>query len=362
MCKSSAPDTSGMNQAAVDTAQLGQQSLQWFENYVAQTQPQRDATSALDNQVAQAQLSGMQQAQQQAADLANRNKTVFQPLEDQLVSQAQAYDTPERRQAAADAARADVAQEAAAQTAAQNRALGRAGIAPGSSKAMAMGNDMAIMTSLGEQSAAARARQQVEATGHAMEMDAAGLGKGILGSQATMLQTAQSGGQATTGASGAGLAAATSAAPLMQTGFGQGMQGSQIAGNLYGQAGQLSAMENNNLFGGIGGLASMAGMFMQTSSRAAKTDIRDVSDEKALEAVNDLPVKAWKYRPGVEDGGDHVGPIAEDVQRVMGDQVAPGGKMVDLGLMQQMNRKAIQRLTTQLAEVNGKIKQLEGVA
>lgn len=356
MCNQ-APDTSGMNAAAQQSAQLGQESFDWFKNYVDQTQGQRDQTTALDNQIAGQQVAGMTQANQQAADLYNRNKTVYQPLEDKIVDQAQNYDTTARRDAAANGAMSDVAQRLAVQKAANDRALQRTGIAPGSARSQSMDSDMALQGALGQQAAAAGARQQVENTGHAMEMDAAGLGKNVISNQATMLQTANQGGSAAVGASGAALGSATSAAPLMQTGFGQGMQGQQIAGNLYGQAGQLEQQSNNSMMSGIGGIASMAGMFM--SSKKVKQNKKPVSGRDALAAVNKLPVEGWDYKPGQGDGGTHVGPYAEDVQKAMGDEVAPGGRMVNLASMSEINRKAIEQVTSQLKQVEAEIKRME---
>lgn len=356
MCSSS-PDTSGINNAAQSTAATSAQAQQWFENYVDSTQGQRDTTTALDNQVSQSQLAGMTLAQKEASDLDTRNKTVYQPLEDQIVGQAENYDTPAKRDAAAAAAMSEVGQQVAATSQANNRALGRAGIAPGDAKSMSMNGDMATMAALGAQGAAAKARTQVEATGHAMEMDAAGLGKGIVSNQATMLNTGINAGTGAVSASGAGLTAATSAAPLMQTGYAQALQGQQIAGNLYGQVAQLNQSSNAGMLGGIGSLMQGYGAMGGTmpSSKTLKTDKTPVSGEDALDAVNKLNIEGWDYKPGVADGGTHVGAYAEDTQKAMGDDVAPGGQMVNLPKMADYNTKAIQEATKQLAAVEAQI-------
>lgn len=356
MCSKS-PSTAGINAAAQSTAQTSADSAKWFQNYVDSTQPQRDATTALDNQVAGAQLSGMSLAQQEAKDLDTRNKTVFQPVEDKIVSDAQGYDTPARRDAAAAAAMSEVGQNVGAQTAANNRALGRAGIAPGSAKSMSMNGDMGTMAALAEQGAAQKARNQVETTGHAMEMDAAGLGKGIVGNQATMLNTGTNAGTAAAGASGAGLTAATSAAPLMQTGYSQALQGQQITGNLYSQAGQLSQSNMGGMMAGVGGLMQGAGA-MGWSSKELKTDKTPVDGKQALDAVNKLNIEGWDYKPGVADSGTHVGAYAEDTQKAMGNDVAPGGQMVNLPKMADYNTKAIGEATKQLAAIEAQIARL----
>jgi hypothetical protein len=354
MCK---PNTTQVNAAAQQSADTSAEALKWYEDFVASTQPQRDAAFQMDQSIGAEQLHGMQFSQQQAEDFAQRNKDVYQPLEDKVVQQAQTYDTPEKRQAAADAARAGVAQEMAAQQGATNRQLGRAGIAPGSMRSMAANNDLSLEAGLGSEAAATRARNQVEATGHAMEMDAAGLGKGIVSNQATMSQLAQSGGASAVGATGAGLAATYSAAPLMQTGFGQSLQGTQIAGNLFGESAQIHYGQMGQMMQGAGGMMQGIGAM---SSKKLKTDKKPADDEAALAAVNKTPVGTWRYKPGVADEGKHVGPYAEDVQRTMGNDVAPDGKMVNLTAMQRINQQAIRKLTKELAGLNSKIAGLEG--
>jgi len=357
MCSSS-PDVSGVNSAAVSSAATSKEALDWYKSYVASTQGQRDATTAIDNQVSQAQLSGMQLAQKEATDLDTRNKTVFQPLQDQIVDQAKNYDTPEKRNAAAAAAVSDVGQQVATQSAANNRALGRAGVAPGSAKSMSMNGDMATMAALGEQGAASKARTQVEATGHAMEMDAAGLGSGIVSNQTTALNASTAAGSAAAGSSGAALSATTSAAPLMQSGYAQALQGLQVSGNLYGTAASLNSSSNAGLMSGVGSLMQGAGA-MNWSSKKLKTDKTPVSGKDALDAVNKLKIEGWDYKPGVADSGTHVGAYAEDTQKAMGNDVAPGGMMVNVAKMADYNSKAIREATKQLEDIEKKIRALE---
>jgi hypothetical protein len=108
---------------------------------------------------------------------------------------------------------------------------------------------------------------------------------------------------------------------------------------------------------GAGGMMQGIGAM---SSKKLKTDKKPADDEAALAAVNKTPVGTWKYKPGVADEGKHVGPYAEDVQRTMGNDVAPDGKMVNLTAMQRINQQAIRKLTKELAGLNSKIAGLEG--
>jgi hypothetical protein len=59
-------------------------------------------------------------------------------------------------------------------------------------------------------------------------------------------------------------------------------------------------------------------------------------------------VDSWKYKDGIADGGRHVGPYAEDVQRELGDEVAPGGKQIDVISMSGAQTAAIKGLAEKL--------------
>lgn len=73
--------------------------------------------------------------------------------------------------------------------------------------------------------------------------------------------------------------------------------------------------------GGVGGLATGAAALLPllgfVSSRAFKTDIQDA--EPVLDKLSRLKVKTWKYKPEMTLGTDtHIGPIAEDFQKIFG--------------------------------------------
>jgi hypothetical protein len=67
--------------------------------------------------------------------------------------------------------------------------------------------------------------------------------------------------------------------------------------------------------GEIGGaLGSIAGLFM--SSKDAKEKKRPVFG--VLDAVKAMPVEKWSYKKGMGDGGEHIGPYAEDFKAKTG--------------------------------------------
>lgn len=235
MC-ADAPDTSGQQAAALASAELGKESFEWFKQEYANTAPERAAATERANKVSDAQLAGMTFANKEAVDAANRTKTVFQPLEDKIVTGAQEYDTPGRRAQASAEARASVEANYGAATDGLNRTLQRNGAAVNDGRYMASMRDAAFEKAKAITGATSTAEKQVEGQGYARMMDAAALGKGLVGTQATQQQIATTTGNSSVAASGAGLGATNSGSDLMRTGFTSGMQGYSTSGNLYGQA------------------------------------------------------------------------------------------------------------------------------
>lgn len=356
-----APDTSGLNAAAVASAELGKESLAWFKQEYAKTQPQRDAAAATAEKVGASQLAGMDFATQQARDMDTRNKTVFQPLEDKIVADASQFDTAGRRTQAANEATADVegafgrAQEGLARDLARNAST------PNSGRSMSLMQDAALKKATAIAGATTGAVKNIEQQGYARKMDAVGLGKGVVGNQATMQQIAQTGGAQATAAAGAGINAMNSGAGLMNSGFSSAMQGQGQAGNLYGQAANIEQKATDGVMGGIGQMAQLGARLYKptafTSDRAKKKGTgKPASTSKALKGIVDTPVDAgWKYDPakgGPDDGGQpHDGPMAQQVQKHMGNKVAPGGKAIDIISMNGQLMAGMQELAKRMTKL-----------
>lgn len=355
-----APDTSGMNAAAVQNAQLSREQLDWMRQVYADQAPQRAAAEQRATAVADAQVGGMNFATDEARRLSQRNQTVFQPLEDRLVTNSQNFDTPERRQQAAAEARADVEQSFGSAQDANTRAMRRTGATTGGRSAALM-TDWALAKAKANAGASTTAVKGVEQQGYARQMDAASLGRGIASNQATQQQIATTTGNGAVGAGGASLAATNSGIPSMQAAYSGAMQGNQTAGNLFGQAAQIQAQANggNNAAMGmaVGGIAQGLGSYY--SSKNLKTDNRNIDEDEALKAVNEVPVEGWKYLPGVADSGDHIGPYAQDVQKASGNKAAPGGVMLSMKDMGKQNGDAIKALSKKLDKFLEEIEELE---
>ncbi len=150
---------------------------------------------------------------------------------------------------------------------------------------------------------------------------------------------------------------------------GLGLQGNQQAIGAAGQQGQLALGQGNlalgqgtlaqgqanagqqqgkDFWGGITGLAT-AGLGLLSDERA-KEDIKDSS--KLDEAAEKIAPKEYSYKDG--DGGKELGVIAQDVEKVMPQNVkdTPQGKVIDVARQTGSN-------TALLMEVARRLRALE---
>jgi hypothetical protein len=350
--KNKAPNTQGVNDAAVASARTGQEALEWAKRIYEQEAPARQAAADLDSRVANSQIAGMDFATAQAQEDAQRRRTVFNPIEDRIAGDAMNYDTPERRAEAATRASADVESAAGRSMMDLRRDALRYGANFDDGAARGGMVDLALGKARARAGASDAAVRNVEAQGHARMMDAAGLGRGVVSSQATQQQIATQAGNSAVGAAGAGLAATQSGHNLMQTGFQQNLAGVGQSGSLYGQAAQI---RNTSRGQDLNFMSNIFGSFMSDANKKKRTG-KDANDDKALAEVNATPVQeGWQYDPakgGPDDGGvPHTGPMAQDVKRTMGEKVAPDGKVIDMVSMNGKLMAGMQALTKRLERV-----------
>lgn len=356
MC-SEAPDMSGANAAALAQAELSAEQLAWFKDLEASSRPMREAAAARQNQVSDAQLALMRQQQQLTTEANQRYKSTFQPIEDRIASEALAYDTPARREAEAGQAMADVGSQVDLARAGVQRELASRGVDAGSGNAAIALSRMALGEGAAKAAAGNTARKQVETIGAAKLMDAAGLGRGVVSNQATTAGLALNAGNASGQNAGAALNTATSGANLMQAGYQGAQQGLAGAANTHLGIGRIeqAASDNSGLWGAVGSVAGAAmGNPAIWSDEHMKENVAPVDGEVALSQVRVTPVKEWEYKddsPAADGGQRHVGPMAQDVQAAMGDQVAPGGQQIDLISMNGKLTAAVQQLDEEVQDM-----------
>lgn len=302
------PNDPRAGEAALLSAQTGQEALDWMKE--------------------QAQITNAWAEEDRA-----RYKGVFEPLQDEVIAEAQTWDSPQRRQARADQAAADVTLAGAQQQTARQRQAMAMGVNPASGRFANAEVKAGQGTAL--QSAGARnlARRSVETEGVNRRAAAAGLGSGLQVNPGTSI-----------GLSNSAVAGGTSAA---QQGYGQQAQIlNQQSQNEYNawaanQQGLWSAL-------GIGvGAMPWATIF---SSKDAKTD--KAPARGVLEAVEGLDVETWRYKEGMGPKGLHVGPYAEDFQRETG---SGDGKTINLADATGLALGAIKELSAKVDKVAEKV-------
>ncbi len=349
-----------MGDSADAATALGYEELDWYKKVWEDQAPDRALARDQSKKVSDAQVEGMQFATQQARELDAYNKETFRPIERQLVQEATTFDTPERRMQAAAEAGATVDTAFSATTQANNRALTRAGIAPGDTKAQVLAADTAIQQAKARAGAMTTAVRNTEQQGFARKADMASLGRGLAPTQATQQQIATSAGSAGSTAAQQALAATQSGNGLMAQGFAGAQQGVSTAGRLYAGLtdtyGQMASAANKDLYNAAGAFGSMyaKGAISDKNKKSGTGRMADTAQK--LAEVEATPVHdGWTYDPakgGPDDGGQkHIGPMAQDVQRISGEQAAPGGKVINLPDRMGRMEAAVQELSKRVKKL-----------
>jgi hypothetical protein len=354
---SSAPDPDPrIGEAALKQAETGQQWLSFAKDAFEVSTERQAELDALTKQITTQQLGlATDQANWSRKD-RERYETTFKPIEDEFIKEASNYATPERQAEAAAEARGDVQTAAATARATNERQASAMGINPASGRFAGIKATTDMNTTLAEASAANLARTSVRDKGLALKADVANLGRGLpaqsaaaAGSSVAASGTALSGNQATN-------AQALAAPGIVSQGYSGAMQGYAGMGSTlntqYGIQSQNWRAEQELAGQNAAGLGSflggVAGMFKFTSDENAKENKEPIADGKALEAVNNMPVEEWDYKPGVEDGGRHVGTYAQDFKKQTGKG---DGKSIGIQDAIGISMKAIQDLDKKVTKL-----------
>lgn len=242
--KAPAPDPQ-VGAAALAEAQLGQDWLAFSKDAFAQSEVRQAATDALSATVAQQQLATQERANQWSKEDRDRYKTVFQPMEDQYLKEANNWDSAARQDTLAGEAKADVLAGSAAAQQAQNRSMASMGVRPTSGKFQAIDRASAQQTGLSVAGAQNSARTNVRAQGMAMRADGINMGKGLPSQAAGAAGLGLTAGSAALGSNMAANSQWSQNNGIMASGFQGGMQGySQQASILNNQYAQQSANAN----------------------------------------------------------------------------------------------------------------------
>lgn len=369
-----APDTSGVNAAAVSNAELGKEQAALAREQAVKAEARQAAFDPKFQAILDSALASQQTADARSAEQWEQYRKIGMPAEQRLADTAATYDTPERRAEAAAAAGAAVEQQGNVQRDAQGRALGRAGISLGSGRALTLDNASRLQQTKATVGAQSAARDKVEATGMSLTDNVAKFGRGLTSTGLQAAQLALGAGGTAGGTLGQQQSTyGASMAPTFQA-YGGAASANSSAGNLFGNSAQLANQGSSNSMQGLMGLGQMAGQaYMMFSSKDLKTDKKGLSladaepraegggmDDAVLEGMRSLPeVQSWRYKKGLGDDRTHIGEYAEDAQARFGDGVAPEGKALNIGAVGERNRRAIAALTNQLDEGFRMLEQLE---
>lgn len=377
-----APDTTAQNIAAQQSAEVSKEQLALAREQYSDAKIRQAQFDPYYTQMIQDALKQSQTAQQRSDQQWDQYTSIFQPLENKMAETAANYDTGGRRdQAAADAV-ATVNRQMEQTRAAQQRGLQRAGVQLGSGRALTLDNASRLAEAKAAAGADYGARKQVEATGLSLVDNAAKFGRGLTSTGLSASQLGLAGNQTGQQAGATGQSVYSAALNPALNFYNASSANNASAASMYGNIANQQMAANastNSTYAGLASTAVMAAMMM--SSKKLKTGRKpvgrglasgkprsgDVEDAKVLresttptaDAVARVPVEKWRYKRGLGDSRQHVGPYAEDVQREFGDGVAPGGVAIHKGAMAAVNSKAERELDDEIASLERQIYELE---
>ncbi|KKK95029.1 hypothetical protein LCGC14_2676890, partial [marine sediment metagenome] len=172
------PDLGPMAEASTEVARIAQETQR---EQLAWAREQDTMNRATLQTVLDVQLPAMQDQFENAREDRERWENVFRPLEDQFIAEAQAYDTPERREEYRARATAGVTQ---AFDASRRNALQRLegyGIDPSESRSQALDIGVRTAQAAATAGAASQSDVRVEERGRQLRGQAIQLGRGLPG-------------------------------------------------------------------------------------------------------------------------------------------------------------------------------------
>lgn len=291
-----APDLTGITNAQVQIAQqsndiaqeylgLSREQYAWMKENakeeldLARSQADRlfdfqqkafdsdEQAKAFAQQVGQTQIDAMNLQMDYAKRDRERYESVFLPLQDKYIQEAQSYDTPERREAEAAKATADIQRQAEAARQNSDAKLRSMGIDPSQMRSQSLLDTQNVALAAQQAGAANQARTNVENQGRAMRADALNVGAGLPAQSLAGYASATNSGNAAVGAGQAGqaaqLAAIQGGAGVGGTALGFRSGALNNLANLTGSPTQWAGMGSNAL----GQASSAYGNAANTSSQ-----------------------------------------------------------------------------------------------
>lgn len=281
-------------------------------------------------------------------------------VQDGMIKDAADFNADGRQEQLAQKAGEDVAGAVKASEGQLTRTMASRGINANSGAALSAMSGSALTGAMAGASAVNNTREAARKEGYGLSDRA----NSALAGYSTQASAATGAGA---GFGTAGLATANAGAAGMNAGFGAagGMAG-QMGSNATGMFGAQGSYKNtqdqiSNQPDPMMQLMGGAAMKYAMSDVNQKESICATEPGSALEAVKALPVSEWQYKedsPAHDGGKRHTGPMAQDVQRVVGEKAAPGGKMIDLISLNGLNMAATKDLNQKVDQLTQQVKRL----
>lgn len=339
MC-SDAPDTSGINAAAVQNAEIAKEQLALAREQTIKDNARQAEYDPLFKKLIQSSIDSQTTANAQSAEQWKSYRDTWQPLESKLAKTAANYDTPERRASEAATAAADVGVQSAAQRGALQRDIDRSGMTLTSGKALALQAGSRMAEAKATADATSMARRQVEQAGISLVDNAARFGRNMTSTGLQTAQLALSAGQNASGTIGQQQQVANAGLAGAQGFYAGAVGANSSAGNLLSSVAQIQQQNNQANQQMIGSMIGAGATAYALKSSSDSKDVEgDVDPDAALESVVNTPVKAWRYKDG--DGRLRLGPMAEDVAANTG---IGDGQSLDVATELGTLRAAVQAL------------------
>jgi|SRR6185437_2194806 len=264
-CSSSPPPPDPLiGQSAAANAEIGQQQVDLAKQQLAWNQTRAAAQDPLIAKIAQQQIQSADTNTARANDQWNQYKTMFQPVENQMVTDAQNFDSPERQAQQAAMAGADVTSAYGGALDSNQRNMERMGVNPNSGRFQAINNETNLAQAKDTAGAMNNARNNTIMQGMALRQGAAQFGRNMPNTGLAADSLALNGGNAAVGnmATGANMnnAGVNTAAGLYGGAAGAYGSAGSLMGNQYQS--QLNAWgQQQAAMGGLGqGLGQLGGM------------------------------------------------------------------------------------------------------
>lgn len=351
-----------IGKAAMKQAQLGEQWLSFSKDAFAVSQERQKEIDEITKAVSTLQLNTATEQADWARKDRQRYEDTYRPIEDEFVAEAKDYASPEKQAAAASEARADVQKAAAMERGATERRAAAYGINPASGRFAGIDRAGELGTAVASAGASNRARQGIRDKGLALKGDLVNLGRGLPVQAAQAAGLGVNAGSAAVGSTATGNGQYLGSLDIMNRGFAGGISGyagqAATLSDLYKN--QLDAWQaqqdaNGSLWEGIGGLVGIGLSF--PSSKKTKRDRKSIGLGGGLDALKKMPVEKWRYKEGIDNGDEHIGPMAEDFKMATG---AGDGQSIPVQDAIGVTMKAVQDLDEKVEALSSKVVGISG--